>query len=37
MRKQEKFAETRKAKIRLSSIKIEEFAQVLKGMGKQIK
>jgi len=35
--KQEKFAETRKAKIRLSSIKIEEFAQVLKGMGKQIK
>ena len=35
--KMEKFAETRKAKIRLSNIKIEEFAQVLKGMGKQIK
>ena len=35
--KKEKFAETRKAKIRLSNIKIEEFAQVLKGMGKQIK
>ena len=35
--KMEKFAETRKAKIRLSNIKIEEFAQVLKGLGKQIK
>ena len=35
--KKEKFAETRKAKIRLSNIKIEEFAQVLRGMGKQIK
>ena len=35
--KREKFAETRKAKIRLSNIKIEEFTQVLKGMGKQIK
>tara|TARA_E500000305_G_C4012535_1_gene233582 strand:- start:416 stop:1303 length:888 start_codon:yes stop_codon:yes gene_type:complete len=35
--KKEKFAETRKAKIRLSNIKIEEFAQVIKGMGKQIK
>tara|TARA_R110002167_G_scaffold230983_1_gene436164 strand:- start:73 stop:984 length:912 start_codon:yes stop_codon:yes gene_type:complete len=35
--KSEKFAETRKAKIRLSNIKIEEFAQVLKGLGKQIK
>ena len=35
--KKEKFAETRKAKIRLSNIKIEEFAQVLKGMSKQIK
>jgi len=35
--KRERFAETRKAKIRLSNIKIEEFAQVLKGMGKQIK
>tara|TARA_R100001594_G_C4036095_1_gene262228 strand:- start:699 stop:1604 length:906 start_codon:yes stop_codon:yes gene_type:complete len=35
--KRERFAETRKAKIRLSNIKIEEFAQVLKGMSKQIK
>ena len=35
--KKEKFAETRKAKIRLSNIKIEEFSQVLKGIGKQIK
>ena len=35
--KKERFAETRKAKIRLSNIKIEEFAQVVKGMGKQIK
>ena len=35
--KQERFAETRKAKIRLSNIKIEEFTQVLKGMSKQIK
>ena len=35
--KKEKFAETRKAKIRLSNIKIEEFTQVLKGIGKQIK
>ena len=35
--KKERFAETRKAKIRLSNIKIEEFAQVLKGMSKQIK
>ena len=35
--KKEKFAETRKAKIRLSNIKIEVFTQVLKGMGKQIK
>ena len=35
--KKEKFAETRKAKIRLSNIKLEEFTQVLKGMGKQIK
>ena len=34
--KKEKFAETRKAKIRLSNIKMEEFTQVLKGMGKQI-
>ena len=35
--KKEKFAETRKAKIRLSNIKIEEFTQIVKGMGKQIK
>ena len=35
--KKEKFAETRKAKIRLSNIKIEEFTQVLRGMSKQIK
>ena len=35
--KREKFAETRKAKIRLSNIKMEEFTQVLKGMSKQIK
>tara|TARA_R100000231_G_scaffold138492_1_gene116968 strand:+ start:755 stop:1657 length:903 start_codon:yes stop_codon:yes gene_type:complete len=35
--KKERFAETRKAKIRLSNIKMEEFTQVLKGMGKQIK
>jgi len=35
--KKERFAETRKAKIRLSNIKIEEFTQVLKGMSKHIK
>ena len=35
--KKERFAETRKAKIRLSNIKIEEFTQVLKGISKQIK
>ena len=35
--KKERFAETRKAKIRLSNIKIEEFTQIIKGMGKQIK
>ena len=35
--KREKFAETRKAKIRLSNIKMEEFTQILKGMSKQIK
>tara|TARA_R110002020_G_scaffold13279_6_gene48053 strand:+ start:879 stop:1769 length:891 start_codon:yes stop_codon:yes gene_type:complete len=35
--KREKFTETRKAKIRLSNIKMEEFTQVLKGMSKQIK
>ena len=35
--KREKFTEARKAKIRLSNIKMEEFTQVLKGMSKQIK
>jgi len=35
--RKDKFASTRKAKIRLSNIKIEEFTQVLKGMGKSIK
>ena len=35
--KRERFAETRKAKIRLSNIKIEEFAQGLKGLSKPIK
>jgi len=35
--KREKFAETRKAKIRLSNIKIEEFTQILKGLSKPIK
>jgi hypothetical protein len=35
--KKEKFAETRKAKIRLSNIKMEEFTQVLKGLSKPIK
>jgi hypothetical protein len=35
--RKDKFASTRKAKIRLSNIKIEEFTQVLKGMSKPIK
>ena len=35
--KRERFAESRKAKIRLSNIKIEEFTQVLKGLSKPIK
>lgn len=35
--KREKFAETRKAKIRLSNIKMEEFTQVLRGISKHIK
>ena len=35
--KKEKFAETRKAKIRLSNINMEEFTQVLKGLSKPIK
>ncbi len=35
--KKEKFAETRKAKLRLSSVKLEEVAQVLRGKSKHIK
>ncbi len=35
--RKERFDETRKAKIRLSNIKIEEFTQVLKGLSKPIK
>jgi hypothetical protein len=35
--KKEKFAETRKAKLRLSSIKLEEISQILRGKSKQIK
>ena len=35
--KRERFAETRKAKIRLSNIKIEEITQVLRGSSKIIK
>ena len=35
--KKEKFAETRKAKIRLSNIKLEEITQILRGKSKQIK
>jgi len=35
--KKEKFAETRKAKLRLSNLKIEELAQVLRGKSKFIK
>jgi len=35
--KKEKFAETRKAKLRLSNIKIEELTQILRGKSKQIK
>jgi len=35
--KKEKFAETRKAKLRLSNIKIEEITQVFRGKSKQIK
>ena len=34
--KREKFAETRKAKIRLSNIKIEEIAQIMRGKSKFI-
>jgi len=35
--KKEKFAETRKAKIRLSNIKIEEITQIMRGKSKIIK
>ena len=35
--KREKFAETRKAKLRLSNIKLEEITQVLRGKSKHIK
>tara|TARA_R100001463_G_scaffold85139_4_gene140027 strand:+ start:7834 stop:8736 length:903 start_codon:yes stop_codon:yes gene_type:complete len=35
--KKERFAETRKAKIRLSNIKIEEITQILRGSSKIIK
>ena len=35
--KKEKFAETRKAKLRLSNIKLAEISQVLRGKSKQIK
>ena len=35
--KKEKFAETRKAKLRLSGLKIEELTQILRGKSKQIK
>ena len=35
--KKEKFAETRKAKLRLSSFKLEELTQILRGKSKQIK
>ena len=35
--KQERFAETRKAKIRLSNIKIEEISQIMRNRSKWIK
>ena len=35
--KKEKFTETRKAKLRLSNIKLEEITQILRGKSKQIK
>ena len=35
--KKERFAEQRKAKLRLSSIKIEELAQTMRGKSKWIK
>ena len=33
----DKFAATRKAKLRLSSLKLEELTQILRGKSKQIK
>jgi hypothetical protein len=35
--KKERFAETRKAKLRLSNVKLEELTQILRGKSKQIK
>jgi hypothetical protein len=35
--KRERFAEIRKAKLRLSNIKLEEITQILRGKSKQIK
>ena len=35
--KQEKFAATRQAKLRLSNIKLEEITQILRGKSKLIK
>jgi len=35
--KKERFAEVRKAKLRLSNIKLEEITQVLRGKSKHIK
>ena len=35
--RREKFAETRKAKLRLSNIKLEEITQIFRGKSKQIK
>ena len=35
--KKERFAEVRKAKLRLSNIKLEEITQILRGKFKQIK
>ena len=35
--KKERFAETRKAKLRLSNLKLEELTQILRGGSKQIK
>ena len=35
--KKERFAETRKAKLRLSNLKLEEITQIFRGKSKQIK